>query len=490
MKKSLLLFIPAIFVVVLAVVFLSAQNSSKNSERAAPRLFAEGIVNTGGDEYNPTFTPDGKTVYFTRRIDRRGNEAIMFSKLENGKWTEPRTAEFSGKFYDKEPMLSTDGKRIFFASMRPNNRDEKANFDIWMAEKNAAGWSEPKNLGANVNSPGYDNYPSIAADGTLYFASVRADGRRDNDLYRSRLINGEYQKAENLGDVINTPATEADPFVAPDQSYLIICSDRAGGAGEGDLYISFNRNGKWTAPQSLGANFNTAAYEYTPLVSPDGKTFYFSRGWGDIYQADAGSLNLSQLKQAAQTANKNAKYLFYLHGKIVEDQGAKAVSERYGAYEYEKIVEGFRAEGFRVISEVRPKDTDVEKYAEKVAAEVRQLLKDGVAPENITVVGASRGAFITILASTYIKNRNVNFVIIAGCSVSREFLNLANLYGNVLSIYEKSDVTGSCKQVFDDAEGLNKQKEVMLETGLAHGFIYRPMREWLIPTLDWANYQR
>lgn len=202
------------------------------------------------------------------------------------------------------------------------------------------------------------------------------------------------------------------------------------------------------------------------------------------------ALNFSGLKQTAQTVNTKAKYLFYLHGKIVEDQGAKAVSEKHGAYEYEKIVEGFRSEGFNVVSEVRPKDTDVEKYAEKVAGQVRELLKAGVSPENITVVGASRGAFITMLASTYIKNKNVNFVIIAGCGVSREFLNLANLYGNVLSIYEKSDTTGSCKAVFDDAEGLNKQKEVMLETGLAHGFIYKPMREWLIPTLDWANYQK
>ena len=489
MNKPLLIFISTVFVVITFVSFLPAQNSSNNTQKS-PVLFAEGIINTAADEYNPTFTPDGKTVYFTRRIDRKGNEVIMFSRLENGKWTAPVTAEFSGKFPDKEPMLSPDGKRIFFASMRPNGHDEKANFDIWMAEKSAKGWNEPKNLGANVNSSGYDNYPSIAADGTLYFASVRQDGRKDNDLYRSRLVNGEYQKAENLGDVINTPATEADPFVAPDQSYLIVCTDREGGAGEGDLFISFNKNGKWTAPQSLGKIINTEVYEYTPFVSADGKTFYFSRGWGDIYHIDASALNFSGLKQTAQTANPKAKYLFYLHGKIVEDQGAKAVSERYGAYEYDKIVEGFRVEGFNVVSEARPKDTDVEKYASKVAGQVRELLKDGVAPENITVVGASRGAFITILASTYIKNKNVNFVIIAGCSVNKDFLNLANLYGNVLSIYEKSDTTGSCKTVFDDAEGLNKQKEVMLETGLAHGFIYRPMREWLIPTLDWANYRK
>jgi Tol biopolymer transport system component len=320
-KKLFLIIFPSIFIVS-AVIFLSAQKSS-NDALNSPTLFAEGIINTAADEYNPTFAPDGKTVYFTRRIDRKGNEAIMFSRLENDKWTTPLTAGFSGKFYDKEPMLAPDGKRIFFASTRPNNRDENANFDIWAAEKNDKGWSEPKNLGAKVNSSGYDNYPSVAADGTLYFASVRIDGRKDNDLYRSRFQNGEYQAAENLGVSLNTNATEADPFVAPDQSYLIFCSDREGGAGAGDLYISFNENGKWTVPQSLGANLNTTEYEYTPLVFKD--KFYFARGWGDIFELPLKNLNLSALRQTAKSAapQAKAKYLFYLHGKIVEDQGAK-----------------------------------------------------------------------------------------------------------------------------------------------------------------------
>ena len=81
-----------------------------------------------------------------------------------------------------------------------------------------------------------------------------------------------------------------------------------------------------------------------------------------------------------------------------------------------------------------------------------------------------------MLASTFLKNKDVNFVIIAGCGADREFLKLINLHGNILSIYEKSDGPGSCQAFFDDATGLNKRKEVMLETGLAHGFIYKPMR--------------
>lgn len=490
MKKPIL-FLTGILICVSFVVFLFGQKS-ENSEKS-PKLFAEGVINTSADEYNPAFTPDGKIVFFTRRVDRKGNEAIMFSRFENGKWTTPQIAEFSGKFYDKEPFVSPDGKRIFFASTRPNGRDEKANFDIWMVEKTGSGWSGAKNLGANVNSSGYDNYPSVAADGTLYFASVRGDGRKDNDLYRSRLAGGEYQKAENLGAAINTNTTEADPFIAPDQSYLIVCSDRPGSESEeGDLYISFNQSGTWTAPQSLGKIVNTTVYEYTPLVFKD--KFYFSRGWGDIYEMPLKDLNLPALRQtakiSAQNIAGNRKYLFYLHGKIVEDQGAKAVSERYGAYEYDKIIEGLQAEGFNVVSEARPKDTDVEKYAEKVAGQIRQLLAGGVAPENITVVGASKGAFITMLTSTYLKNKNVNFVIIAGCGADRGFLKLVNLHGNILSIYEKSDGPGNCQAFFDDATGLNKHKEVMLETGLAHGFIYKPMREWLIPMLDWAHFQK
>jgi Tol biopolymer transport system component len=303
MKKSFLII--AFAFIIFAMAFSTQPNFSQTA--SAPKLFAEGVIETSADEYNPAFSPDGKTVYFTRRADRKGSETIMVSEWKNGKWSLPMAASFSGKFYDKEPFVSPDGKRIFFASTRPNGRDEKSNFDIWVVEKTKNGWSEARNLGANINSAGYDNYPSVAKDGTLYFASVRQDGRKDNDLYRSRFVNGEYQKSENLGDIINTRVTEADPFIAPDQSYLIFCSDREGGAGEGDLYVSFNERGAWTVPQSLGKNINTAEFEYTPLVSPDGKAFYFSRGWGEIFQIDFSALNFSALKQTAKEKADVAK---------------------------------------------------------------------------------------------------------------------------------------------------------------------------------------
>jgi hypothetical protein len=267
-----------------------------------PKLFAEGIVNTEADEYGPAFTPDGQTLYFAKRVNRRDSEFINVSRFENGRWTEPKIADFSGQYFDKEPFITPDGARLFFSSRRPETGTTPKparDFDLWYVERtDGGGWSAPRHLGAEVNSPNYENYPAVAADGTLYFSSVRAGGRGANDLYRSRLVNGKYQPAENLTE-LNTPYSDADPYIAPDQSYIIICYAGPDAYGEGDLYISFNQNGHWSRPRNLGAQLNTAEYEYTPLVSPDGKYLFFSRGWGEIYQVDLGVLNLAALRQVA-----------------------------------------------------------------------------------------------------------------------------------------------------------------------------------------------
>lgn len=260
-----------------------------------PHLFAEGVINTPADEYGPTFTPDGRTLYFVRRVNRSGPEFIMVSRLSNGQWSAPQTAEFSGQYFDKEPFVAPNGKRLFFASQRPVTGAEAKkgrDFDLWCVEKTARGWSAPRHLGPLVNTPGYENYPAVTADGTLYFAAVREGGKGQNDLYRARLVNGEYAKPENLTE-INTPHTEADPYIAPDGSYMIFSSDRPGSYGEGDLYVTFNRNDRWTEPRNLGLVVNTKEYEYTPLIAPGGKYFFFSRGWGEIYRMEMSALNLT-----------------------------------------------------------------------------------------------------------------------------------------------------------------------------------------------------
>lgn len=194
----------------------------------------------------------------------------------------------------------------------------------------------------------------------------------------------------------------------------------------------------------------------------------------------------SILTAAPKKVDTSARYLFYLHGRIVE-RGRRPKSPEYGFYEYDQILQTFKQRGFVVISEQRRKDTDVEQYADKVAGQVMQLLKAGVSPGNVTVVGASQGSYIAMLASTYLKNPDVRFVLIAGCSADARFLELVNLHGSVLSIYEQSDGAGSCEKYRADATGLSKYEELQLRTGMRHGFIYRPVIEWIEPTIAWAR---
>jgi hypothetical protein len=186
-------------------------------------------------------------------------------------------------------------------------------------------------------------------------------------------------------------------------------------------------------------------------------------------------------------------YLFYLHGKIIEDEGIPAVSPDYGEYEYEAILEKLSSRGFVVISEQRAKNTVSLEYAKRTAWQVTKLLDAGVPAKHITLAGASKGGGITILVSALLKNNEVNFVVMAICtpaSVDEIEQNGMTLYGNVLSIYESSDETaGSCQELFSFSEGkgLSRHREIVLNTGKGHGFLFKPLDEWIVPTIDWAE---
>ena len=197
-------------------------------------------------------------------------------------------------------------------------------------------------------------------------------------------------------------------------------------------------------------------------------------------------------EEPAEVEAAPGRYLFYLHGKIVEDQGPDAVSERYGRYEYEAIVEALGQGVLTVRSEVRPKDTNPWDYARSVAAEIRELQARNVPLDHVTVVGASKGAAIAVLVSHLLKEAEVSYVLLAICSEGTENYWSKHdicLHGNVLSIYDDSDdLAGSCRQTADRCgERLRRFHEIRLATGTEHGLLYRPMKEWVKPTLAWAD---
>ncbi|MBI4279866.1 MAG: hypothetical protein HY660_15555 [Armatimonadetes bacterium] len=188
------------------------------------------------------------------------------------------------------------------------------------------------------------------------------------------------------------------------------------------------------------------------------------------------------------------KYLFYLHGKILEDQGRNAVSREHGAYCYDDIIKALADRGFVVISEIRPANTTPE-YAQKVAGYVRTLLEGGVAPESITVAGFSKGGALTLRTSAVLGQPKVNFVVMAGCghtgpdSGYRQIVEQVapRLRGRILSIYDAADrEAGPCQDAFARAPGL-EPRETKFSTGLGHGLFYRPRSEWLDPVVDWAQ---
>lgn len=188
-----------------------------------------------------------------------------------------------------------------------------------------------------------------------------------------------------------------------------------------------------------------------------------------------------------------ARYLFYLHGKIIEDQGLPAISPEYGEYEYLTILEALEAGGYEVISEQRAAGTDGVEYAHRVAGQVTLLLTAGVPPTAIVIVGASQGAGIAIYVSHFLANEKINYVLLAICSpenVQELIHNEIHLYGNVLSIYDASDaLAGSCQALFDYSEdkGICQTEELVLHLGRAHGMLYQPLEEWMQPTLDWGR---
>jgi hypothetical protein len=187
------------------------------------------------------------------------------------------------------------------------------------------------------------------------------------------------------------------------------------------------------------------------------------------------------------------RYMFYLHGKIIEDQGIPAVSPDFGEYKYGAILEELSGYGFIVISEQRSKNTDGLTYARRIAEQITSLVDAGVPAKNITVVGASKGAGITIFVSHLLENVEINYVIMAICHPDEVRYLLQNqiyLHGNVLSIYDSVDeFAGSCQELFSSSEGGGNSNydEVVLNVGTGHGILFKPLDEWITPVIQWAS---
>jgi len=187
------------------------------------------------------------------------------------------------------------------------------------------------------------------------------------------------------------------------------------------------------------------------------------------------------------TPEPSTTYVFYLHGRIIETGGRRPTHAEFGPYEYDEILKALAGNDRVVISEQRSPDTVTGEYAELVAGQVRDLLKRGVAPERIAVVGFSKGGGIAIAVSSLLREP-ITYAFLAACNPGVFGNEDYRVSGRVLSVYEESDEIGvSCAPLLARSPAVLESKEVRISTGARHGAFYTPRAVWVDEVVRWIE---
>lgn len=265
-------------------------------------LFAPGLISTELSEHSaPAFSPDGSVVLWTV-MDKSYRGYLMEMTHQNGAWSTPARPSFADTTADDYyPTFSPDGKKLFFSSRRkpPAGYAPTTDIRIWEVARTSTGWGKPVPFDTAV-SRGGEYAHAITKKGTFYFSSALAGGNNLN-IYRSGKLGGRYTTPTLLPYSINSVGYEDGPYVSPDEDFLIFESHRPEGiAGSLDLYISFRTpTGAWGMPVNMGPKINSEWAERFAGLSPDGKYLFFGSSrsrsaeqWGfDIYWIDANVIN-------------------------------------------------------------------------------------------------------------------------------------------------------------------------------------------------------
>jgi Tol biopolymer transport system component len=249
-----------------------------------PARFASGIVSTPAIEINAAFRSDFREFFFARQVD--GLFTLFRSTLSGRAWSDPEALPiFPGGApgVAVDMAYSPDGRELYFLGrFKLGTPPVEAPLDIWMTRQRDGRWTTAEIVPEPVSTDAAEVYPTVVADGSLYFVSDRPGGHGRSDIYRAqRGADGRFGTPVNLGSPPNSGDGEGDTFVSPDERYLIFSSNRAGGAGRGDLYVSLRAaDARWGQPINLGAAINTPDHEFCPMVTPDGRYLFFSRRYG------------------------------------------------------------------------------------------------------------------------------------------------------------------------------------------------------------------
>ena len=252
------------------------------------------ILNSTLDEYSPIISADGNMLIFTSNRgepNKGGRHEDIYTAIKTGNtWGTPKKLgpTINTEYNDAAASLSPDGKTMFLYY-------EVNGGDIYFSTFNGNDWSKPEPLNRNINTSQYwETCASVSPDGKkLYFASNRPGGFGELDIYVSELDSkGQWGKATNLGPLVNTPGNDDSPYIHFDGVTLYFSSDGHPKIGNSDIFVSSLKNGKWTKPENIGYPINSWEFDGFFSISPDKKTGYYAT----VKEGDHGGVDLYSIK--------------------------------------------------------------------------------------------------------------------------------------------------------------------------------------------------
>ncbi len=272
-------------------------------------------------QYFPVLTADEQTIVFTV-LKPEGDEDLMTATRQAEAWSAPVSlaANINTVRNEGTPSLSADGRTLVFTAC--NERNGLGSCDLYITKKTGNAWSDPQNLGAVINTSGWESQPALSADGRrLYFVSDRPGGVGRRDIWCSDLgDDGEWKKPYNL-KTINTPFDEASPFIHANGRTMFFASDGLVGMGGYDLFMADSTANGWSNPQNLGYPINTADDQAALFVTANGTRAYYSH-------EEAGDKQRSKLYvfDLPESIREKIKPVSYVKGIIADAKSKKPLN--------------------------------------------------------------------------------------------------------------------------------------------------------------------
>lgn len=260
--------------------------------QAVPQRFG-GNVLSNGEVFRGSFSPDGNSFYFFRKVIPNQEEYRIFVSHRNGdNWSAPERVVLGGDYSDTYPALSKDGNRLVFSSYRPAPGDtsHKPNAHLWYVDREGNGWGRPVFMKEASKLGHYHSWVEFGYDGGIYFRRTTPDWS-SNETLVSRWRNGSYGAAEPVAALSRWKNWRSDVRVAGasfgptgDQIFLdVATSNPQTGRPASDIWVSLKRGDGWTDPKPLGAGVNTDGFDVFPFFSPSGRDMYFVRDFSAFY---------------------------------------------------------------------------------------------------------------------------------------------------------------------------------------------------------------